>query len=304
MEEMSEEMFVNQSDDDKMAKWEAEFNQLMSQQRDDMDYATEIENAYQTAAAYDEISEHALRFDDDGIPILGEYVFGTSQMNMTFWTMFSSPSSTEQNNPFLSHPSPLAQAKELLSQNGSLTEAALLLEAAIQKNDLGTGGYEAWVLLGETWSMDEREEAAMRALDTGVRIAQEAGGNALGVGMVSLAISYTNESYEKASYQMLLRWLRVKYPAHTPPVMATPGQTISSWALRDQATEAYLAVAREQYGSGSVDPDVQVGLGVLLYTSGDFDRAKDCFESALLARPTVRAAFGFAEPRISRIICL
>ncbi len=42
--------------------------------------------------------------------------------------------------------------------NGSLTEAALLLEAAIQKGDLGVSGYEAWILLGETWSMDEREE--------------------------------------------------------------------------------------------------------------------------------------------------
>src|ERR1700754_1372750 len=75
---------------------------------------------------------------------------------------------SEQNNPLLNEPSPLARAKEVLAANGSLSEASLLLEAAIQKNDLGVGGYEAWILLGETHSMDEREEAAIRALHTGI----------------------------------------------------------------------------------------------------------------------------------------
>lgn len=70
----------------------------------------------------------------------------------------------------------------MLAQNGSLSEAARLIEAAIQKGDLGAGGFEAWILLGETRSMDEREEAAMRALREGVRIAEAAGGK--GEGMV------------------------------------------------------------------------------------------------------------------------
>jgi peroxin-5 len=76
----------------------------------------------------------------------------------------------------------LSDAKALLDQNGSLSEAALLLEAAIQKGDLGEGGYEAWVLLGETRNMDEREELGMKALMEGVRRAEEAG--APGVGML------------------------------------------------------------------------------------------------------------------------
>ena len=63
----------------------------------------------------------------------------------------------------------------MLEQNASLSEIALLLEAAIQKGDLGEGGYEAWVLLGETRNMDEREEAGMKALMEGVRRAEEAG---------------------------------------------------------------------------------------------------------------------------------
>ena len=58
----------------------------------------------------------------------------------------------------------------------------MLLEAAIQQGQLGNGGYEAWILLGETRSMDEREEAGMRALKEGVRKAEEAG--ATGEGML------------------------------------------------------------------------------------------------------------------------
>ena len=92
---------------------------------------------------------------------------------------------TEKDNQYLdpSHSrSSLQQAKDLLAQNGSLSEAALLLEAAIQHGDLGAGGYEAWILLGETRSMDERDDAAMRALNEGVKRAEAAG--AAGQGML------------------------------------------------------------------------------------------------------------------------
>ena len=63
-----------------------------------------------------------------------------------------------------------------------MTDAALLLEAAIQKGQLGEGGYEAWILLGEVRSMDEREEQGMRALMEGVKRAEDAG--AAGEGML------------------------------------------------------------------------------------------------------------------------
>ena len=69
----------------------------------------------------------------------------------------------------------LQDAKSLLEANGSLSEAALMLEAAIQKDDLGEGGYEAWILLGDVRTMDEREDAGMRAMAQGVRLAEAVG---------------------------------------------------------------------------------------------------------------------------------
>jgi hypothetical protein len=57
-----------------------------------------------------------------------------------------------------------------------------MLEAAIQKGDLGEGGYEAWILLGETRNMDEREDLGLRALFQGVKGAEIAG--ALGPGIL------------------------------------------------------------------------------------------------------------------------
>jgi hypothetical protein len=49
-----------------------------------------------------------------------------------------------------------------------------MLEAAIQRGELGDGGYEAWILLGEVRGMDECEEDGLVALREGVRIVQSA----------------------------------------------------------------------------------------------------------------------------------
>ncbi|KAI9061756.1 TPR-like protein [Trametes sanguinea] len=251
---------------EEMAKWEAQFNQMMNAQREDLDFDYEgmMQNAWE---GYGTDFEPPMQFDEQGLPILEPYAF-------------------EKDNKCLDpthSKSALQDAKDLLARNGSLSEAALLLEAAIQRGDLGEGGYEAWILLGETRSMDERDDAAMRALMEGVKRAEAAG--ATGAGMLSLAITFTNESLEKASHTMLLRWLNAHVPDANIPEEAWKSLQNSSWHSQEQVTEAFLKVAREQYSRGEIDPDVQIGLGVLFYTSSDYDRAKDCFEAALSIRP-------------------
>ena len=172
---------------EEFARWEAEFNQLMNAQRedDDWDYSTAMQLDWESGHQLGDTFARSLKFDHEGFPVLDPYVFGLFPLPYNFpFPLYSW--STEENNKYLnpssSTPSPLALAKQMLEQNVELSEVALLLEAAIQKGELGEGGYEAWILLGETRNMDEREEAGMKALTEGVRLAEEAG--AAGAGML------------------------------------------------------------------------------------------------------------------------
>ena len=61
--------------------------------------------------------------------------------------------------------------------------------------------------------------------------------------------------------------------------------TNSAWDTHSRITEVFLNLARMQNNQGVLDPDVQIGLGVLFYNNSDYDRAKDCFEAALSVRP-------------------
>ncbi|KAF9227363.1 TPR-like protein [Gyrodon lividus] len=255
-----------------MTKWESELSQLMTAQREELDhdYSGAMQDAWESGLGEFRDSGVANpKFDVFGYPILTEYVFEQNNKYM---------------NPSTSTRSPLSEAKALLEHNGSLSEAALLLEAAIQEGELGEGGYEAWILLGETRSMDEREELGMRALMEGVRRAEATGAD--GTGMLSLAISFTNESYDRASHHVLWRWLRARFP--TFPISEDTEKVVqshSTWDSHARLTDAFLALARQQYDQGIVDADVQIGLGVLFYNTAEYDRAKDCFESALSLRP-------------------
>ena len=86
---------------------------------------------------------------------------------------------------------------------------------------------------------------------------------------------------------MLMRWLRARFPDTSIPPEAENSLTLSSWHSHNVVTDAFLTVARTQHAQGVIDPDVQLALGVLFYTNGAYDRAKDCFEAALSVRPTV-----------------
>lgn len=52
----------------------------MSSQRDDLDYGEAMQGAWENGLGdYDPQDEH-VKFDDEGLPILGDYLFGGSRI--------------------------------------------------------------------------------------------------------------------------------------------------------------------------------------------------------------------------------
>ncbi|KAH6630631.1 hypothetical protein B0J18DRAFT_107185 [Chaetomium sp. MPI-SDFR-AT-0129] len=182
----------------------------------------------------------------------------------------------EEENLFQNQPNPFDEGVRIMNEGGNLSMAALAFEAAVQKNP---DHVDAWVYLGSAQAQNEKEEAAIRALEHALKLDP----NNLPA-LMALAVSYTNEGYDSTAYRTLERWLSVKYPAIIAPTelsaAAEMGFTDRA-QLQQRITQLFLAAARLAPDGDHMDPDVQVGLGVLFYGAEQYDKAVDCFQAAL-----------------------
>ncbi|KAK3311201.1 uncharacterized protein B0T15DRAFT_499214 [Chaetomium strumarium] len=182
----------------------------------------------------------------------------------------------EEENLFQDQPNPFEEGVRIMNEGGNLSLAALAFEAAVQKNP---DHAEAWVYLGSAQAQNEKEEAAIRALEHALKLDP----NNLAA-LMALAVSYTNEGYDSTAYRTLERWLSVKYPQIIAPTelssAADMGFTDRA-QLHRRVTDLFLAAARLAPDGDHMDPDVQVGLGVLFYGAEEYDKAVDCFQAAL-----------------------
>jgi peroxin-5 len=182
----------------------------------------------------------------------------------------------ESDNLFASQSDPFEEGLRIMSSGGNLSLAALAFEAAVQKDP---SHVEAWVYLGSAQAQNEKEDAAIRALEHAMKLDP----NNLSA-LMGLAVSYTNEGYDSTAYRTLERWLSVKYPSILSP------QDLSSAAelgftdreqLHTRVTNLFIQAAQLSPDGEHMDPDVQVGLGVLFYGAEEYDKAVDCFTAAL-----------------------
>ncbi|KAF9978488.1 Peroxisomal membrane signal receptor PTS1 [Actinomortierella ambigua] len=241
--------------DAQFASWEAEFDavqqanattqpldfgeekeqleDLWSTLRDNLTDTEDLQNILDDPKAWES------EFADLGsvtAPVLGPYTF-------------------EPNNPYLNHPNPLEEGARLVAQGGSLSEAALCFEAAVQKD--GNNSH-AWMMLGNTQAQNEKEEPAIRALERAVEV-------------------------DANNLEALMKWLGAKYPE----IVAAngPQAPTSAWETHERVTDLFLQAVRQAPDGAALDADVQVGLGVLFYGVAEYDKAVDCFEAGLKARP-------------------
>lgn len=182
----------------------------------------------------------------------------------------------EQDNFFKDEKNAFEEGVRVLKEGGNLSLAALAFEAAVQQNPEHV---DAWVYLGTAQAQNEKETAAIRALEQALKLDP----NNLAA-LMGLAVSYTNEGYDSTAYRTLERWLSVKYPNVLDPKDLHPAADMGftdRQQLHDKVTDLFIQAAQLSPDGEHMDPDVQVGLGVLLYGAEEYDKAVDCFRSAL-----------------------
>ncbi|TQS34643.1 hypothetical protein Golomagni_04966 [Golovinomyces magnicellulatus] len=191
-------------------------------------------------------------------PQLGEYMF-------------------EENNIFKDIPNPFEEGVRIIEDGGNLSLAALAFEAAVQRDPTHV---DAWVMLGSAQAQNEKEIAAIRALEQGLKTDPT---NL--TALMALAISYTNEGYDCSSYRTLEQWLSVKYPSLVDPNNKLPSESEIGFTDRsnyhEKVTNLFIQAAQLSPDGEHMDPDVQVGLGVLFYGVEEYEKAVDCFLAAL-----------------------
>lgn len=182
----------------------------------------------------------------------------------------------EEDNLFNDTGNPFEEGLRIIEEGGNLSLAALAFEAAVQRDP---NHVEAWVQLGGAQAQNEKETAAIRALEQ----AKNLDPNNLPA-LMTLAVSYTNEGYDSTAYRTLERWLSIKYPSVISPADLSPATDLGftdRQILHDKVTELFIKAANLSPDGAHMDPDVQVGLGVLFYGAEEYDKAVDCFSAAL-----------------------
>jgi tetratricopeptide (TPR) repeat protein len=182
----------------------------------------------------------------------------------------------EEDNAFRAVGNPYEEGVKIMNEGGNLSLAALAFEAAVQKDPQHI---EAWTMLGSAQAQNEKETPAIRALEQALKLDP----NNLDA-LMGLAVSYTNEGYDSTAYRTLERWLSIKYPGIIDPKDITPDADLSftdRYILHQKVTDFFIRAAQLSPAGEHMDPDVQVGLGVLFYGAEEYDKAVDCFSAAL-----------------------
>ena len=182
----------------------------------------------------------------------------------------------EGENPFSVIKDPFEEGIKILNEGGNLSLAAFAFEAAVQRDPQHI---QAWCQLGSAQAQNEKESPAIRALEQAIKLDP---GNLSA--LMGLAISYTNEGYDSTAYRTLERWISTKYPQIVSPDDLTPPSDFGftdRHMLHEKVTAQFIRAAQLSPDGEHMDPDVQVGLGVLFYGAEEYDKAVDCFEAAL-----------------------
>ncbi|XP_034950232.1 peroxisomal targeting signal 1 receptor [Chelonus insularis] len=189
-----------------------------------------------------------------------------------------------EDNPMKDSVDALEQGRRRL-EAGDLPSAVLCFEAAVQQDAENS---EAWLLLGKTQAENEQDPAAIAALKKCLTL-DPSNSTAL----MTLAVAYTNESYQNQACLTLKEWLMknekynhllVNNAGGETTTLKSSVSTILFNSVHNEVKDLFIQAARMN-PTNEIDTDVQIGLGVLFNLSSEYDKAADCFRAALQVCP-------------------
>ncbi|AMD19792.1 HCL359Cp [Eremothecium sinecaudum] len=183
----------------------------------------------------------------------------------------NAPYEFDSDNQYMDNPDAYKIGCILMENGAKLSEAALAFEAAVQQNPKHT---DAWLKLGIVQTQNEKELCGINALEECLKLDP---GNL--TAMMTIAISYINEGYDVSAFTMLGKWLGQKYPDMVNQSIA---DNLNRQSLNRAVTEEFLKVVNSL---PEIDPEVQLGLGILFYANDNFEKTIDCFKLALAVVP-------------------
>ena len=185
----------------------------------------------------------------------------------------------QKDNPYLNSTHHHAQHSNNIPQ---AFDSLLESEAHVQSDPQDAS---AWFDLGVKQQENERESLAIAALRRAIDLDPS-----LRDAWLALAVSYTNENDRSQAFEAIEQWIQSS-GQYAEIVRQHRGDgkhdTRGMTALQRHQilTETLIALARHGSSAGEVDADVQIALGVLFNASEEYEKAVDCFASALSVRP-------------------
>jgi peroxin-5 len=181
-----------------------------------------------------------------------------------------------EENPYMGHPEAFEKGMELFN-DGRTTQAILAFEAEVQRNPQNS---TCWRFLGQAHAESDRDNKAIACL---IR-ATEANPADLD-SLMALAVSYTNDLFKDQALDTLKKYLSMnpKYSSLVPPTQEFIRDVNRPFEdYHNEVTHLYLEAARSK--SLEPDADIQTALGLLFNLSSEYDKAVDCFQTALQVR--------------------
>lgn len=182
---------------------------------------------------------------------------------------------------------PFAEGLRRLEQ-GDIPSAALLFEASVQREP---NNALAWRYLGTTQAQNEDDKSAIKALRNCLHLQpddQQA--------RLAIAVSLVNETRHREACRHLIEWLMKHERYSRIQTSLEQFDQLDQGLAEDPVIRSLLLdgkhyeyvrdrfVEAARMSPNDPDPDVQNSLGVLFNMRGEYDKAVDCFKTALSVR--------------------